>query len=141
MECLSITVLQPQGCRRPAVDDPAKSHAQFPGAVFWGSVWIRRSPTCDSFYSCGNYGDVRKSNELRKPSQKGTGKQRCKELSNIEKILDNAEKPEFKPEKKNIRENRMDERSLIDENLSLKAFPKMSAGSCIPYAADPSACW
>ena len=54
---LMITVLQPQGCRRPAVDDPAKSHAQFPGAVSWGSVWICRSPSCDSFYSCGNYGD------------------------------------------------------------------------------------
>lgn len=39
--------------------------------------------------------------------------------SNIETILDNAEKPEFKPEKKNIRENRMDERRLIDEKESV----------------------
>lgn len=46
-------------------------------------------------------------------------KLRCKELSNIETILDNAEKPEFKPEKKNIRENRMDERRLIDEKESV----------------------
>ena len=45
------------GCRRPKVDDLAKRYAQFPGAVFWGSVWMCRSPSCDSFYSCGNYGD------------------------------------------------------------------------------------
>lgn len=62
-------------------------------------------------------------------------KLRCKELSNIEKILDNAEKPEFKPEKKNIRENRMDERRLIDERESAAAKIE-SAQSPTPPVPD-----
>ena len=60
---------------------------------------------------------------------------KCKELSNIENILDNANKPEFKPEKKNIRENRMDERKLIDEKES--AASKMNAVKA-PSLQDPT---
>lgn len=57
--------------------------------------------------------------DLDRQGQKEKIALRCSEVSNIETILNNAKTSEFKPIKENIRENRLQERAIIDKTESV----------------------